>query len=144
MLTIRRTRILRGPNIWAPVPVIVLDVEIGELEARLSQETPIFFERLIALVPSLRDSRDLVLQPQGGLRRLLLDRLALALQQLARTRVDAMQWNRAVGAELTDAQTQPAREPGLYRVVYAYDHAEVGVAAGSLAVRLLNHLVCDS
>ena len=25
MLTIRRTRVLRGPNIWAPVPVIVLE-----------------------------------------------------------------------------------------------------------------------
>jgi hypothetical protein len=45
MLTIRRTRIVRGPNIWAPVPVIVLNVAIGELDARLSQETAIFFER---------------------------------------------------------------------------------------------------
>jgi hypothetical protein len=51
MLTIRRTRVLRGPNIWAPVPVIILTVAIGELEARLCRETPIFSQRLIALVP---------------------------------------------------------------------------------------------
>ncbi len=144
MLTIRRTQVFQGPGIWAPVPAIVLEVDIGELEARLSRETPVFFERLIALVPSLHDARDLVHQPEGGLRRLLLDRLALALQHLVRSQVDVTQWHRAVGAELTYAQTQPTAESGVYRVVYAYEHEEVGLAAGRLAVRLLNHLLGNS
>ena len=64
MLTIRRTRVLRGPNIWAPVPVIVLDVAIGELEERLQRETPVFFERLIALLPSLETHAATVAQPE--------------------------------------------------------------------------------
>ncbi len=87
MLTIRHTKVFQGPSLWAPVPAILLTVDIGELEARLSRETPVFFEHLTALVPSLRDCRDVVSQPEGGLRRLLLDRLALALQNLAAAQV---------------------------------------------------------
>src|SRR5215208_8065281 len=40
MLTIRRNRILGGPNIWESVPVIMVNVAIGELEGRLARETP--------------------------------------------------------------------------------------------------------
>ena len=144
MLTIRQTRVFPGPSLWGPMPVILLEVAIGDLETRLHRETPVFFDRLVALVPSLRDHAAVVQQPEGGLRRLLLDRLALVLQPLARTRVGSSQWNRAVGPELTYAQTQLINASGLYRVVYAYEHAQVGVAAGRLAVRLLNHLIANS
>ena len=144
MLTIRRTRVLRGPNIWAPVPVIILTVAIGELEARLCRETPIFSQRLIALVPSLHAYEELVYQPEGGLRRLLLDRLALALQHLASAELAGTREDLAAGDELTYAQTHPSDEYGVYTVVYAYEHREVGLAAGMLAVRLLNHLIANS
>jgi cyanophycin synthetase len=128
MLTIRNTRVFRGPSLGAPVPAIVLDVDIGELEDRLSRQTPVFFERLVALVPSLRDSSAVVNQPEGGLKRLLLDRLALALQLLA-------------GAEVNFAQTHPTTKRGVYTVVYQFHHEDVGRAAGEFAVRLLNHLL---
>ena len=141
MLTIRDTKVFHGPNLWAPVPAIVLRIDIGELEERLTRETPIFFERLVALVPSLHDQGDVVSQAEGGLQRLLLDRLALALQQLAATQVALMQRDLAAGAELTYAATHPTNTRGLYRVVYAYEHEAVGLAAGTLAVRLLNHLI---
>ena len=94
MLTIHRTRVFQGPSAWAPLPAVVMEVDIGELEERLGRETPVFFDRLIALVPSLTDQSEVVRQPEGGLRRLLLDRLALALQHLARTQVDVTQWHR--------------------------------------------------
>jgi cyanophycin synthetase len=144
MLTIRRTRVFHGPGAWAPLPAVVMEVDIGELEERLGRETPVFFEHLIALIPSLADQSEVVRQPEGGLRRLLLDHLALALQQLARAQVDVTQWNRPVGPELTYAQTQPMNVFGRYRVVYEYEHEEVGLAAGTLAVRLLNHLLVRS
>src|SRR5918995_463782 len=75
MLTIRSTRVLRGPNIWAPVPVIVLEVAIGELEERLGRETPVFIDRLIALLPSLEAHRATVSRPELGFARLLAVRL---------------------------------------------------------------------
>jgi cyanophycin synthetase len=131
MLTIRRTRILGGPNIWEPVPVIMVDVSIGELEGRLKRETPVFFEPLIALLPSLEAHRATVGNPELGVARLLLPEIALALQQRA-------------GAMVHLAQTHPTDVPGEYSIVYDYQHEEVGAAAGSLAVRLLNLLLYGS
>jgi cyanophycin synthetase len=131
MLTIRKTQVFHGPSVWAPVPAIVLEVAIGQLEDVLHTQTPVFFERLVTLVPALRDFSTVVGQPDGGLRRLLLDRLALALQQLA-------------GAEVTVAETYPTAERGVYTVVYQFHHEVVGRAAGDLAVRFLNHLLSQS
>jgi cyanophycin synthetase len=131
MLTIHRTRILGGPNIWEPVPVIMVNVAIGELEGRLERETPVFFEPLIALLPSLEAHRAMVGNPELKVARLLLPEIALALQQRA-------------GAMVHLAQTHPTDVPGEYSIVYDYQYGEVGAAAGSLAVRLLNHLLYGS
>ena len=37
-IQILSTRVLRGPNVWARVPVIHLVVDIGELEDRLDRQ----------------------------------------------------------------------------------------------------------
>ena len=55
MLHIRQARVLRGPNVWARVPVIHLVVDLGELEDRPTNTIPEFTERLVALLPSLDD-----------------------------------------------------------------------------------------
>ena len=142
MLTIRQTSVLRGPSIWAPVPTIVLEVDTGALEERLRRETPMFFDRLTALVPSLSDYGAVVRQPEGGLRRLLLDRLAISLQNLASAEVvRALGLKNLTDLEVTYAQTHSTAECGVYTVVYEYRDEEVGIAAGTLAVRLLNHLL---
>src|SRR5215218_4751422 len=128
MLTIQYTQVLGGPNIWAPVPVIVLEVTIGELEDRLHRETPVFFEHLATLLPSLESHRATVGQLELGFARLLLGPIALAVQQQA-------------GIAVQYSETHPTAAPGRYTVVYAYQHEEAGTAAGTLAVRLLNHLL---
>jgi cyanophycin synthetase len=131
MLTIRNTSVFHGPSLWAPVRAIVLEVDIGELEDRLSRQTPVFFERLVTLVPSLSEFGSVVSQPEGGLKRLLLDRLGLALQQMA-------------GSSVSFAQTLPTAARGVYTVVYEYQHEDVGIAVGVLASRLLNHFLYSS
>ena len=40
MLTIRRTRVFHGPCAYAPLPAVVMEVDIGELEERLGREDP--------------------------------------------------------------------------------------------------------
>src|SRR5215217_7226745 len=144
MLTIRHTKVFHGPSLWAPVPAIVLEVAIGPLEDVLSRQTPVFFERLVTLVPALRDYGTVVGQPDGGLRRLLLDRLALALQNLTETHLVHAPQPHLARPELTCAQTLSTDEYGVYKVVYAYEYDKVGLAAGKLAVRLLNHLLVKS
>ena len=136
VLTIRRIAVFRGPSVWARVPVIHQVVDIGDLEDRPSNKIPGFYERLTELIPSLYDHGCSIGRPGGFLQRLregtwmghVLEHVALELQNLA-------------GAEVIRGKTRSTDERGVYNVVYQYQQEDVGIAAGEVAVRLLNHLV---
>jgi cyanophycin synthetase len=121
------------------MPVIRYLVDIGELEDRPSNKIPGFYEKLTELIPSLYDHGCSIGAPGGFLQRLregtwmghVMEHVALELQNLA-------------GAEVARGKTRTSGERGLYHVVFAYDQEDVGLAAGSLAVRVLNHLVYDA
>ncbi len=138
-IDIRDTTIYRGPNIWARMPVILLEVDIGELEDRPTNKIPGFYEQLTELLPGLYEHNCSVGKPGGFLQRMregtwlghVLEHVALELQNLA-------------GAEVTRGKTRGAGERGVYNVVYAYAQEDVGIAAGQLATRLLNHLIYDT
>src|SRR5918993_1466813 len=138
-IEIRSTTVFRGPNIWARMPAILMEVDIGELEERPTNKIPGFYEHLTELLPGLYEHSCSVGKPGGFLQRLregtwmghVLEHVALELQNLA-------------GAEVTRGKTRGAGERGLYNVVYAYAQEEVGIAAGKLATRLLNHIIYDS
>src|SRR5881296_3346672 len=53
----------------------------------------------------------------------------------------ALELQREAGGSTTRGKTRRAGIPGQYNVVYGYSEEQVGLAAGKLAVRLLNHLV---
>lgn len=84
-------RYLRGPNIWTYRPVIEALVDIGELEDFPSNTIPGFYERLIALLPSLIEHRCSYGERGGFLRRVeegtwaahMLEHVTLELQNLA-------------------------------------------------------------
>ncbi len=136
VLTIRRTAVFRGPNVWARVPVIHHVVDIGDLEDRPTNKIPGFYEHLTELLPSLYDHGCSVGRPGGFLQRMregtwmghVLEHVALELQNLA-------------GAEVIRGKTRTTDERGVYNVVYQYQQEDVGIAAGELGVRLLNHLI---
>ena len=139
MLEVRQTNVLRGPNVWARMPVIHQTVDLGELEDRPSNKIPGFYEKLVELIPSLYDHGCSIGRPGGFLQRLadgtwmghVLEHVAIELQNLA-------------GAEVRRGLTRGTGERGVYNVVYQYEQEDVGLAAGALALRLLNHLVYDS
>ena len=139
MLEVRNTTVYRGPNIWARMPVILLTLDIGELEDRPTNKIPGFYEHLTELLPSLYDHSCSIGKPGGFLQRMregtwmghVLEHVALELQNLA-------------GAEVARGKTRGAGERGVYNVVYQYAQEDVGLAAGRLAVRLLNHLIYKS
>lgn len=139
MLEIRQTTVYRGPNIWARMPVVHYVLDIGELEDRPSNKIPGFYEHLTELIPSLYDHGCSLGRPGGFLQRLregtwmghVLEHVALELQNLA-------------GAEVSRGKTRTTDERGIYNVVFAYEQEDVGLAAGSLALRLLNHLIYHS
>jgi cyanophycin synthetase len=53
----------------------------------------------------------------------------------------ALELQRETGAHISRGKTRSAGETGRYNVIYGYGEETVGVAAGKLAVRLVNHLV---
>ncbi len=136
MLTIRSTNILRGPNVWARTPVVHHVVDLGELEDRPTNKIPGFYEQLTEMIPSLYDHACSVGRPGGFLQRLregtwmghVMEHVALELQNLS-------------GAEVRRGLTRGSSERGVYNVVYQFDQEDVGLAAGHLAVRILNHAV---
>jgi cyanophycin synthetase len=139
MLQIRQTKVLRGPNIWARVPVIHLVVDIGELEDRPSNVIPGFVDRLLEAIPSLEEHECSLGRRGGFVERLhagtwmghILEHVALELQELA-------------GIHVSRGKTRGTGERGVYNVIFAYVQEDVGLAAGQLATRFLNHLIYDS
>src|SRR4051795_10625500 len=54
-LRILETRVLRGPNFWARVPVVRMLVDLGVLEEYPTNKLPGFNEALEGLLPTLAD-----------------------------------------------------------------------------------------
>jgi cyanophycin synthetase len=135
-LTIVHARIFRGPNYYSYEPAIKLLVELGSLEQWPSNKIEGFNEGLLDLLPGVGEhscSRG----HAGGFRERLLEgtwaghvaeHIAIELQ-------------RESGSQVYRGKTRGAGKPGTYNVIYGYWEEQVGLAAGRLAVRLVNHLV---
>jgi cyanophycin synthetase len=133
------TRVYRGPNLYALRKVIRLRVELGELEEYPTRKLPGFTERLLELIPSLREHTCSYEEPGGFVRRMtedegtwlghVLEHVAIELQCLA-------------GTPVSYGKTRSNDLPtGQYWVIYSYDEETVGLEAGALALRILRHLL---
>jgi cyanophycin synthetase len=135
-LKILESQVLRGPNYWSYEPAIRLLVDLGSLEHWPSNTLPAFTDALVEMLPGLKDHGCSLHRPGGFIERLrdgtwmghVAEHVALELQ-------------REAGGSTTRGKTRRAGIPGHYNVVYGYSEEQVGLAAGKLAVRLINHLV---
>ena len=135
-LRILETRVLRGPNYWAREPVVRMLVDLGVLEEHPSDRIPGFNDALIALLPSLEDHACSLGRRGGFITRLrdgtwaghVAEHIALELQILA-------------GTDVRHGKTRSAGPVGQYNCIYEYREEQVGLEAGRMAVRLVNHLV---
>jgi cyanophycin synthetase len=135
-LKILDTRVLRGPNYWSRQPVVKLLVDLGVLEHYPSTKIPGFVDALIEWMPSLEDHACSLNRRGGFITRLkdgtwvghISEHIALELQNLA-------------GTQVHHGKTRSAGTEGHYNVIYEYREEAVGLEAGKVAVRLVNHLV---
>ncbi|MDN5789317.1 MAG: cyanophycin synthetase [Micrococcales bacterium] len=136
-LTILETRIYRGPNVWSYQPAIHLVVDLGSLEEYPTVSLPGFTDGLLQRVPGLERHTCSTGRRGGFVERLhegtwlghVAEHIALQLQTLA-------------GHDQRRGKTRSVRgQTGRYNVIYGYTDETVGVAAGQLAVRLVNDLV---
>jgi cyanophycin synthetase len=128
-----------GPSVYALFPVIRLVVDLGALEewpsSRLGAS---FIERLLELLPGLREHGCSYGEPGGFVRRLtedegtwmghILEHVAIELQAIA-------------GQHVSFGKTRGADQPGVYDVVFEYEQQTVGVEAAALGMRLLRSLL---
>src|SRR6266540_3992502 len=135
-LRILETRVLRGPNYWAREPVVRMLVDLGVLEQFPSDKIPGFNDALIALLPTLEDHACSLGRRGGFITRLrdgtwaghVAEHIALEFQILA-------------GTDVRHGKTRAAGPVGQYNCIFEYREEQVGLEAGRMAVRLVNHLV---
>lgn len=133
------TNVYEGPNQYALFPVIRHTVDLGILEEYPTGKLPGFPEALVEALPGLREHGCSYRKPGGFIRRMTEDEgtwmghvwehVALELQGVA-------------GDEVSFGKTRMTRRaPGEYDMVYQFRHAEVGLAAGELGLRLIRNLL---
>ncbi|HET6627577.1 MAG TPA: cyanophycin synthetase [Nocardioidaceae bacterium] len=136
-LAILETRVYRGANIWSYDKAIHLVVDLGSLEDFPTNTLPDFTDSLLRMLPGLREHSCSRGRRGGFVERLnegtwlghVTEHVALALQQV-------------VGHDIRRGKTRQVKGvTGRYNVIYGYVDEQVGLAAASLAVRLVNHLV---
>src|SRR5262245_35397129 len=89
-VTIRNLRVLRGPNLYAYMPVLKITLDIGPYEERPSSSFPGFVERLVAWLPGLHKHECSLKRPGGFIERLqrgtylahIVEHITLELQTL--------------------------------------------------------------
>jgi cyanophycin synthetase len=135
-LRIVETRVYRGPNYWSYDPAIKLIVDLGVLEHYPSNTIDGFVDGLLALLPDVGQHTCGTGRVGGFEARLRDGTWAGHVAEHV-----ALQLQREAGTEVGRGKTRGTGEPGRYHVVYGYANESVGIAAGRLAVRLVNHLV---
>jgi cyanophycin synthetase len=133
----------RGANYWAPVPVIRFVVDMGDLRECSTQTISGFSEKLSARVPTLVEHSCSNGERTGFLQKVregtsllhVAQHAALELQVLAEQTVSPDT------AHVVNTAEGTARR-GASHFVVQYQEAEVGIAAGKLAIRMLESLVC--
>ena len=136
-LAILESRVYRGPNIWSYEPAIHLVVDLGSLEDYPTNTIEGFTDQLLAFLPGLARHTCSRGVPGGFEERL---REGTWLGHVAEH--VSLQVQKEAGHDLRRGKTRGVKgKRGVYNVVYGYVDERVGLAAGQLAVRLLNHLV---
>ena len=135
-LRIVQTQVLRGPNFYSYEPAIRLLVDLGSLEEWPSNTIEGFNEGLLELLPGVGEHSCSLGRPGGFRERLLQGTWAGHVAEHI-----AIELQRESGAQVYRGKTRGTGKPGQYNVSYGYWEEQVGLAAGRIAVHLVNHLV---
>src|SRR3984893_16537597 len=136
-MKILQTQVYRGANLWAPVPVIRLSLEISGSEVRSTDLIPGFYEKLATALPLMDEHQCSPIMRGSFFGRV---REGITLHHVAQHMVLELQ--NIAGQKLDCGKTCLAFDPGdetitTRHAVFQYEQQDVGIAAGHLAVRLL-------
>jgi cyanophycin synthetase len=129
--------VYRGPHLYSHTPMIRIMLDLEELESWPTARLNGFTEALLERLPGLARHHCSLGRPGGFVERLeqgtwlghVVEHVAVELQTL-------------VGIEVTRGKTRSVRgREGVYNVMYAYQDEAVGLAAGRLALELVDDLL---
>ncbi|MDB5659031.1 MAG: cyanophycin synthetase, partial [Cypionkella sp.] len=131
------TRVFRGPHLYSQTPMIRFEIDLGALEERPTTTLDGFVEALLMRLPGLANHGCSYGEPGGFVRRMregtwlghVIEHVALELQT-------------GVGMPVSRGKTRGVKgRLGVYNVMFAYVDEAVGLAAGRLAMRLVDELL---
>jgi cyanophycin synthetase len=137
-ITLLRINYLRGPNIWTYRPVLEVWLDLGALEDFPTDQLPGFNDRLIALLPALREHHCGIGEAGGFLQRLqqgtwlghVLEHVVIELLNLS-------------GMPTGFGQTRSTSQRGIYRMVFRARDEQVARTALAEGHRLLMAVLHD-
>ncbi len=131
--------VYRGPHYYSHTPMIRIMLDLGRMEEWPSNRIPGFSDRLKEMLPGLERHHCSLKRRGGFLQRLeegtwighVAEHVAIELQTMA-------------GHRVTRGKTRSVKgRPGVYNLMFAYREEEVGLAAGRIALELVNSLLPD-
>jgi cyanophycin synthetase len=134
-MIVRKLLALRGPNIWARVPVLEAWLDLGGLKGKRPAEIPGFLDRVIGLLasagaasPGDRDEVVDRLRQESGLEGVVA-LLTLSIQRWSGSDVEYSSWRRA--------------DDAIARLAVQYQEEEVGHAALEAALSMVDRALDD-
>src|SRR5215217_6319345 len=131
--------VYRGPHYYSHTPMIRIQLDLGRLEQYPTDRIPGFADALLAIIPGV-GRHGCSLRVRGGFEKRLregtwlghvVEHVALELQTLA-------------GSRATRGKTRSVKNrPGVYNVMFAYNEEKAGLAAGRMALELVQSLLPD-
>jgi cyanophycin synthetase len=130
-IRVRSIRALRGPSIYAYMPVIEVVLEIGSYNDQPSTDFPGFTDRLLAWLPGLMKHECSVGRPGG-----FVERLKRGTYLAHITEHITLELLGLMGYDVTFGRARGTGEEGVYTVVFAYRDETPAREAFDTALRL--------
>src|SRR5919199_3113900 len=136
-MAVTEVGVYRAPHYYSHTPMIRIQLDLGRMEEWPTDRIPGFTDALLDLLPGVGRHR-CSLKVRGGFEKRLIEgtwighvaeHVALELQTLA-------------GSRAVRGKTRSVKgRPGVYNVMFAYNEEKVGLAAGRMALELVDSLL---
>src|SRR5262245_10217334 len=131
-MDVRSVLALRGPNVWAPFPVLEACIDLRPLQDCVTRKSSGFDKQVQDWAQVLLERLGTCRGPNGGhSERLQSDTSAVRVFEPL-----VLELQRLAGAEVSFGRTCETSQPGVYKVACAYEHEELGRAAIAAAREL--------
>lgn len=137
-MKILNVRALRGRNLYSHNPIIKMTVDLEELYDTPTCDIPGFNERLISILPGLKEHKCSEGYKGGFVVRLkrgtylahVMEHIALELQQL-------------MGYMVRFGKARRESTPSIYNVIFTYHNETAAIEAGRMAFEIVDHILKD-